>query len=83
MLTGSKLQQVMHSREVFEISVTEEKYEAAISSIVAQGCFNPQDGQHPMVCSNPQDGDSDFNLDDDVYKAAISDLSLCYDEDRF
>ncbi len=71
-----KRRKFLESRNVFEINVSEERFESAISSIVAKNCCNPQDGDMPVDKCNPQDGDDDFNRDDDVYKAAISDISV-------
>ena len=75
-----KKRKVLESRYVFEINVSEERYEAAVSSIVAQNCTQPLVGG-PAVEANPQCSDNEFNRDDDVYKAAISELSVCFDED--
>ncbi len=53
-----------------------------IISIVATNHGNPQEGESIDNC-NPQDGDVEFNRDDDVYKAAVAELSVCYDDDLF
>ena len=71
----------MESRDVFELSVTKEQNEAAISLIVANNCCNHQDEALVVPSENPQEGNSNFNCDNDIIKADISDLSTCYDED--
>ena len=60
-----------------------EQYEAAVSSIVASNHCNPQDGESLEQACNPQGGEDDFNRDVDYMKAAVSDLSVGYDEALF
>ncbi len=44
MVPDPKRSKLLESRDVFELSVTEEQYEAAISLIVANNCCNQQEG---------------------------------------
>ncbi len=53
MIPDPKKKKLLESRDVFEKSVTEEQYEAAISSIVTNNCCNPQDGEMVVPGENP------------------------------
>ena len=66
---------------VFELQVSEERYEAAISSIVAanHNCVTDDEGKD--FCSNLQGGDLDFVRDDDYMQAGIADITACFDEE--
>ena len=77
------MRKLLDDRDVCTIQVSVEKYEAAVSSVVAQNHCNPQDGDSLMPECNPQDGDVEFLRDDDYMRAAISDVSPCYDEVLF
>ena len=74
-LREPKRRKVLDDRDVCEINVSEEKYEAAISSIVEENHCNPQDGDSPVLECNPQGGEEDFMRDDNVMRAAVADLS--------
>ena len=75
-----KRRKILDDRDVCEIKVSEERYEAAVSSIVANNCGNPQEGE-VILSSNPQDGNASFNRCDDAMQAAVADLTACLDED--
>ena len=70
-----KKRKILDNRDVFEISMSEEKYEAAVSLIVAANYSNPQDGcgflDGDGLPSNTQDGDTAFNQDDDFIQSAL------------
>ena len=81
-----KRRKVLDDRDICSIEVSEERYEAAISSIVANNCCNPQEMEAPMLDNpsescNPQGGEADFMHDDGALKSAVADLSVCYDKD--
>ena len=82
-----KKRKILDSRDVFEISMSEERYEAAVSSIVAANYSNPQDGSsflgHDGLLCNPQDGDAAFNTDDDYIQSALIDTSTIYNDELF
>jgi len=69
-----KRRKILDDRDVFELNVSVERYEAAISSIVASYPSNPQHAHESHHLEHA------FNRDDDVMQAAVSELSACYDE---
>ena len=77
-----KRRKLLDDREVSHINVSVERYEAAISSIVARNHEDPSDSCASEAC-NPQEGYEDFIRDDDVLKAAVAEMSVCYDDDLF
>ena len=81
MVREPKKRKILDDSEVSEICVTQERYEAAVSSIVAKNHGDP--AEEPAHESNPQDGDSDFIRDDDVIASALAGLSHCWDDDLF
>ena len=66
---------------MFELQVSEERYKAGISSIVAANHNYVTDSEDEDLCSNPQDGDLDFVRDDACMEAGIVDLTACFDEE--
>ena len=67
---------MLNNRDLCEIQVSEERYECAISSIVATNYDNPEEGDfEPREGCNPQDGCMDFVRDDDYMQSAVADLT--------
>ena len=56
----AKRQKILGDAGVFELQVSDERYEAAISSIVAADHNYVTDSEGEDSCSNPQDGDLDL-----------------------
>ena len=71
----------MDDTGVFELQVSEERYEAAISSIVAANYNCVIDNKGKDGCANPQDGDFDLIRDNDYMQAGIADLTACFDKE--
>ncbi len=79
-----KKRKILDNRDVFEISMSEENYEATVRSIIAANYSNPQDGcgflDDDGLPSNPQDGDTAFNQDDDFIQSALAETSTIYND---
>ena len=75
----------MDESEVFELQVSEEQYEAAISSIVGAndtGAFKYDEVvDTPSVINDYLESKADFLRDDDYMQAAVADLTGCFDEE--
>ena len=76
-----KRRKILDDAGIFELKVSEEQYEAAISTIVAENDVYVTDSENEEDNSNPQGGDLDFLRDDDYMQAGIADLSACFDEE--
>ena len=74
----TKRRRLIEDADVCEINVSAERYEFAISSIVAR---NYDDTDGIMLGAHPRDGDSAFLTDDDFMQAGIADLSACFNEE--
>ena len=74
----TKRRRLIEDADVCEINVSAERYEFAISSIVAK---NYDDTDGIMLGAHPRDGDSAFLTDDDFMQAGIADLSACFNEE--
>ena len=74
----TKRRRLIEDADVCEIDVSAERYEFAISSIVAR---NYDDTDGIMLGAHPRDGDSAFLTDDDFMQAGIADLSACFNEE--
>ena len=77
----TKRRRLIEDADVGDINVSTDRYEYAISSVVAR---NYEGIDEVMLGEpNPQDGDSAFNMDDDFMQAGIADLSACFNEELF
>ena len=65
---------------MFEPQVSEERYEAATSSIVAANHNCVIDNEDEDACANPQDCDFDFTRDNNYMLAGITDLTAYFDK---
>lgn len=67
---------ILDNARVFELEISEERHEAAISSTVTanHNCVIDDEGEDS--CSNFQDGDLDFVRDDNYLQAGIAVISL-------
>ena len=66
---------------MFEIQVPEERYEAAISLIVAANYNCVTDDEGKDGCANPQDSDFNFKRDDDYMQVRIADLTTSFNKE--
>ena len=68
----------MDDAGVFELQISKERYEAAISSIVATNHNCVTDNKDEDEYANPQDGDFDFIRDNTYMQVGIADLTACF-----
>ena len=76
-----KRRKILDDADVFELQVSEEQYEADISSIVGEnetGAFKLGDDDDPSSVINEY---FDFVRDEDYMQAAVADLTGCFDEE--
>ena len=74
----AKGHKILDNEGVFELQVSEERYEAASSSIVAENVNCVTVDEDKKECANPQDGDFDFIRDDHYMQVGIADLTACF-----
>ena len=77
-----KQRKLLDDSDIYELRVSQERYESAISSIVANNdtCVFTSN-EEKIYCYNPQHDDMDFIRDDDYMQAGISDLMTCFNEE--
>ena len=76
-----KERKILDDADVFELQVSEERYEAATSSLVAANHNCVTDNEGAEACSHPQDGNLDFIRDDNCTHAGVADLAVCFDKE--
>ena len=72
-----KQQKFLDDSDIYELQVSQERYESAISSIVSKNdtCVFTSNEENNL-CPNPQYDDMDFIRDYDFMQAGITDLTL-------
>ena len=74
----TKRRRLIEDADIWEINVSAERYEYAISSIVARNYDNTDE---IMLKADPRRGEAAFLMDDDFMQAGIADLSACFNEE--
>ena len=76
-----KQQKVLDDSDIYEIQLSQERYEYAISSIVSKKdtCILISNEENNTF-SNTQQYDMDFIRDDDYMQSGISDLTECFND---
>ena len=77
-----KQRKLLDDSDIYEIQVSHDRYESAISSIVDKNdtcVLTSNEDNNP--CSNPQQDDMDFIRYDDYIQAGIADLMTCFNEE--
>ena len=76
-----KQRKVIDDSDIYELRLSQERYESAINSIVANNdtCIFTSN-EEKIYCYNLQHDDMDFIRDDDYMQSGIADLTACFNE---